>query len=1831
MRRNSLWALDIPDLDPRAFQHCGNRKIRLYGGDGGGDGGGGSTGDTVGYGGAGDVSTDTGTVSGGYGGAGDVSGGYDAAAAAAAAQAEADAQAAAYAQAAYEAALAEQAAASAAQAQAAAAAQAAAEAQAQAEAQAAYEAAQAAAAEDAAQESAAQVVNDIAALGLTLPSATSGLSTTTTQPNTNVNVMQLIDIALQQNVSTYAGLNSASSIFSALQQQGYGYLEGINPNNPTQSIDNLMASFKTHTFLNENIPHIMGLLGGPIVGAVTSAAVAMSTGKSPQSIMGQIALSVVASLISATTGVRVSSQTLEALSQGRIGQAAYNIGVATLSERTGLSPTAISAALRGDLGAAVANTVTSSVISDIAAAFSGPLSSIVGSQIAKSDTTRDVSQTIRDAINSNEFAANLNEATKSFSDSVLSANIGVPGGVENTANAINTGQVNTLPSYGEGGGDAQASLASENLSSVEGAKASQPSLPGFSDLLWGNLFNDLETYRKSTPPVPKETVDQQIADSETYATAFRNLYYQKGSNLTEQEIESILNAADPVAEANRLYTTEGEARDIWRAVFGSDPTEEDLQQMVGRSEAEARAQVSESLEDRSNTTIDEARDFWKTVFGTDPTEDELDSLLLASASEADTLGMIQDVKDRRDAIPEGMQQYSNPANWPSELKQAIAQDLASRAKQGTAITLSDDGTYSVKTSSGKIYSFSSDGAFLGDKGLWVVVTGESSDAAQYVPGMEYADSFMNDLKPLLDVVPISSGGNYVPPTEQTFLDRFGSLFSFGTEPPAGLGKMSVFGASIGPQDDSFKLFTFDGPTDKQEAIQWVDNIIQSETVTEEEIQKAQELKTLIDQTPVAQEPAPEPITEPETPPPPLFPEFEEPFNPAPEPASGPGNEPIAEPAPEPGPPSPPEEQPTYETQTGTVIAVDPDTGKAIVQTPDGNTTEVTDPTLRPGDTVDVETPTQPTTPVPEPAPAPGPSEPPPVTPQEPPSEPSGEPQPVTYTQMVTAINDALAGLQFPPGITSEDVTKAIADYVQNNPGLTIEDVTNAVKAQLESMPEYVTQEEVQKAWNDLAGQTQSQIGNTESRLTEAIQAAKQVGLQGDAALQAAIQAVASELGVTKTDLLAQIGKSEEALRTDFATELGGVRQEIGNVESRLSDAIRAATESGLAGDQALEAAIQSVATDLGASKEQILAEIGKTEETLRTDFASQIGQVQEQIGDVEQRLQTAIASAEAAGLSRDQALTSAINSVAADLGITKTDLLGQIGKSEETLRSELEAGLGGIETQLGDVEKRISDAMAAAEASGISRDAALGAAIDNVAADLGITRNDLLVQIGKSEQTLRQELGETETELRGEITVAQKAILDKVAQYEAAGISRDEALDRAILDVSTQLGQTATDLRGDIEAAKETLGSQITEQVGGAENRLQQAISDAVAAGQRGDQALQTAINSVATDLGVTKTDILTQLGKTETDLRSEFGTQLGAVTEKVEDLDTRLNNRIGELVTQGKSQYDATSQALREISEEQQRQGVKTGELEQRVGTGFADIDTRIGQLMSQGASYQEATDQALGEVGGQLTELQEAQKAEEEARKQEAERQSSINLGNIATGLVGGVGGMNVLSLLGQSSQQAPAQEDKPQFIKPFFTGKEQEEFISPLQQFLKSVKQTDYAQPEQEETQQDRLDQQDELQEQEMPQNYFNYGQSSDVEDMFVPGQGMDDFLGFRSGGLVPPLMAMGGTVYHSGKHRTDYRHGSAVTGPGDGQSDDIPAMLADGEYVIDAEIVAALGNGSTKAGSKILDDMRRAIRAHKRSGPLGSIPPKAKSPLEYIAEGAKMRKSKSQRSQ
>jgi hypothetical protein len=88
------------------------------------------------------------------------------------------------------------------------------------------------------------------------------------------------------------------------------------------------------------------------------------------------------------------------------------------------------------------------------------------------------------------------------------------------------------------------------------------------------------------------------------------------------------------------------------------------------------------------------------------------------------------------------------------------------------------------------------------------------------------------------------------------------------------------------------------------------------------------------------------------------------------------------------------------------------------------------------------------------------------------------------------------------------------------------------------------------------------------------------------------------------------------------------------------------------------------------------------------------------------------------------------------------------------------------------------------------------------------------------------------------------------------------------------------------------------------------------------------------------------------------------------------------------------------------------------------------------------------------------------------------------------------------------------------------------------------------------------------------------------------------------------AKGGMMSHLGGYSDG---GRMLKGPGDGMSDSIPATiagkqparLADGEFVVPADVVSHLGNGSTDAGAKklygMMDKIRKARTGKKKQAP------------------------------
>lgn len=108
--------------------------------------------------------------------------------------------------------------------------------------------------------------------------------------------------------------------------------------------------------------------------------------------------------------------------------------------------------------------------------------------------------------------------------------------------------------------------------------------------------------------------------------------------------------------------------------------------------------------------------------------------------------------------------------------------------------------------------------------------------------------------------------------------------------------------------------------------------------------------------------------------------------------------------------------------------------------------------------------------------------------------------------------------------------------------------------------------------------------------------------------------------------------------------------------------------------------------------------------------------------------------------------------------------------------------------------------------------------------------------------------------------------------------------------------------------------------------------------------------------------------------------------------------------------------------------------------------------------------------------------------------------------------------------------------------------------------------------------------------------------------------------RADQLASPIVAgrgyaEGGDV-EGGAPLSDPQMLGLVRSDTSGQADDVPASLngkpnalalSGGEYVWDADVVSALGDGNNEAGAKKLDELRMRIREQNRSAPSNKIPP------------------------
>ena len=265
----------------------------------------------------------------------------------------------------------------------------------------------------------------------------------------------------------------------------------------------------------------------------------------------------------------------------------------------------------------------------------------------------------------------------------------------------------------------------------------------------------------------------------------------------------------------------------------------------------------------------------------------------------------------------------------------------------------------------------------------------------------------------------------------------------------------------------------------------------------------------------------------------------------------------------------------------------------------------------------------------------------------------------------------------------------------------------------------------------------------------------------------------------------------------------------------------------------------------------------------------------------------AAAQAEADRLSAEEAAQAEADRLAEEAAAqAEADRLAQIeadrlAAEEEAARLAEEARLAQEEADRLAEEARLADVadreaaqeearLAAAEAARLAEEAAV--ARDAIATGDRDAIKDDVAGVKDDVADVKTELGDVEA-----------SILAEMRKNEAAGMGRDEALAKAIDDVSGELGTTKDALLAEIGTTEETLRDEFKSGIADSEASILAEMEKNEAAGMGRDEALGKAIDSVANDLGTTKEDILAKIGKTEAELTTKFETGIAEVGNEIQ------------------------------------------------------------------------------------------------------------------------------------------------------------------------------------------------------------------------------------------------------------------------------------------------------------------------------------------------------------
>lgn len=387
----------------------------------------------------------------------------------------------------------------------------------------------------------------------------------------------------------------------------------------------------------------------------------------------------------------------------------------------------------------------------------------------------------------------------------------------------------------------------------------------------------------------------------------------------------------------------------------------------------------------------------------------------------------------------------------------------------------------------------------------------------------------------------------------------------------------------------------------------------------------------------------------------------------------------------------------------------------------------------------------------------------------------------------TDIETAISGIKFPAGISKEDVSAAITDYMAKNPGLNTKDVAATIAQYMKDNPP-VTKTDISSA---ITAATKDFA--TKQDITTAISGIKfPESVTKEEAEEIVLRVLRENPGITPAQVKTVVESALDAL-PDYATPEDvnlAVTGRVGKPSVKDDPATpenEAQPASGLyaqieKSEQDRIATDRRIAEILGTPAVQDDPATSEDESKDATGLFKTIGGTQADLVKARDSILETLQEYEDAGIERDAALDLAFRDVVGKPAVKDDPATPQNEASPATgIYAELERTGADITREFGEDIAGLADILGTPE-----RVDAQGKVIPATG--------------------IYARVGQAETAFTTNLQNAQDAILEQMQLYEDAGVDRDEALDLAIGKVAKDLGTTAKTLTDQITGVQQLVG-----------------------------------------------------------------------------------------------------------------------------------------------------------------------------------------------------------------------------------------------------------------------------------------------------------------------------------------------------------------------------------------------------------------------------------------